>query len=86
MVQKYPALLVCAAALFAICAGLYGLPASQQLPAGGYDVPNSESMRAQQMLQDKFGVGGNPIYFTVTSQGGSPTPQPWRRGAGCLTR
>ncbi|EUA84041.1 MMPL family protein [Mycobacteroides abscessus] len=71
VVQKYPALLVCAAALFAICAGLYGLPASQQLPAGGYDVPNSESMRAQQMLQDKFGVGGNPIYFTVTSQGGA---------------
>lgn len=71
IVQKYPALLVCAAALFAICAGLYGLPASQQLPAGGYDVPNSESMRAQQMLQDKFGVGGNPIYFTVTSQGGA---------------
>lgn len=71
IVQKSPKLLVFVAALFAICAGIYGLPASQQLPAGGYDVPNSESMQAQQMLQDKFGVGGNPIYFTVTSQNGA---------------
>jgi len=71
LVRRSPGLVVGVTAVFTLLAGLYGLPASQKLPAGGYDVPNSESMRAQAVLHDTFGVGGNPIYFTVTSDNGA---------------
>ena len=69
--RRSPGLVVGVAAVFTLLAGIYGIPASQKLPAGGYDVPNSESMRAQAVLHDTFGVGGNPIYFTVTSDNGA---------------
>jgi RND superfamily putative drug exporter len=71
LVRRSPGLVVGVAAVFTLLAGIYGIPASQKLPAGGYDVANSESMRAQAVLHDKFGVGGNPIYFTVTSDNGA---------------
>nr|WP_280450850.1 hypothetical protein [Nocardia cyriacigeorgica] len=34
----------------ALAAGVYGLPAGLQLPAAGYDVPDSESARADRAL------------------------------------
>lgn len=66
-VRRSPRVLIGVAAVFTVCAGIYGLPASQRLPAGGYDVPGAPSLQAQRLLQDEFGVGGNPIFFTVTA-------------------
>ncbi|MGY2060653.1 MMPL family transporter, partial [Nocardia gipuzkoensis] len=56
--------------VFVIAAAVYGLPVSTQLPAGGYDVPNSESARAAQVLDETFGAGGSSLVFTVTSSSG----------------
>ena len=39
---------------------------SASLPAGGYEVPTSESARAERLLNDKFDAGGMSIVFAIT--------------------
>ncbi|MGK8520163.1 MMPL family transporter [Nocardia asteroides] len=56
------------------------LPAVNGLPAGGFDVPTSESMRAEQVLNDRFDAGGMPIVFTVSAEGGVDSPAARERG------
>ncbi|AVH25152.1 hypothetical protein C5E43_15160 [Nocardia cyriacigeorgica] len=58
----------------ALAAGAYGLPAGLQLPAAGYDVPDSESARADRALEEVFGAGGYTIVFTVTGESGVNSP------------
>ncbi|MBF6342510.1 MMPL family transporter [Nocardia cyriacigeorgica] len=58
----------------ALAAGIYGLPAGLQLPAAGYDVPDSESARADRALEEVFGAGGYTIVFTVTGESGVNSP------------
>ncbi|MEU7137880.1 MMPL family transporter [Nocardia sp. NPDC046473] len=55
-------------------------PALTGLPAGGFDVPVSESMRAEQVLNDRFDAGGMPIVFTVTAEAGVDSPAARDRG------
>ncbi|RDI66844.1 RND superfamily putative drug exporter [Nocardia pseudobrasiliensis] len=66
--------------VFVTAAAVYGLPVSAQLPAGGYDVPDSESARAAQVLDETFGAGGSSLVFTVTSPSGADSPQARTRG------
>ena len=63
---RYPRRILLGAALFVVAAGLFGVPASTSLPAGGYDVPGSESARAEHILEDKFDAGGMSIVFAIT--------------------
>ncbi|MFI5778089.1 MMPL family transporter [Nocardia sp. NPDC051570] len=71
-------------AAFVLAAAVYGLPVSAQLPAGGYDVPGSESARAAQVLDETFGAGGFSLVFTVTSPAGADGPQARARGLGVV--
>jgi RND superfamily putative drug exporter len=63
---RFPRHIVVGALLFAVAAGVFGIPVSASLPAGGYAVPNSESARAEALLSDKFAAGGMSIVFAIT--------------------
>nr|WP_246461109.1 MMPL family transporter [Nocardia transvalensis] len=73
------AVLACAFAVLVVT-GVYGLPASLQLPAAGYDVPDSQSDRADQALEREFGAGGYTIVFTVRTPAGVDSPAARQRG------
>lgn len=57
--------------MFCIGAAIYGAPALTRLPSGGYDVPGSESARAEALLGTAFNAGGLPIVFAVSSPAGA---------------
>jgi putative drug exporter of the RND superfamily len=63
---RFPRRIVVGALLFAVAAAVFGVPVSASLPAGGYEVPNSESARAERLLNDKFDAGGMSIVFAIT--------------------
>jgi putative drug exporter of the RND superfamily len=63
---RYPRRILLGAGLFFVAAGVFGAPVSTSLPAGGYDVPGSESARAERILEDKFDAGGMSIVFAIT--------------------
>nr|WP_269781706.1 MMPL family transporter [Nocardia bovistercoris] len=73
-----------AIALVTLFLGLGGvalaLPAINGLPAGGFDVPTSESMRAERVLDERFDAGGMPVVFTVTADAGVDSPAARARG------
>jgi putative drug exporter of the RND superfamily len=71
---RYPRRILLGAALFLVAAGLFGAPVSTSLPAGGYDVPGSESVRAEQILEDKFDAGGMSIVFAITGPADVDSP------------
>jgi RND superfamily putative drug exporter len=58
-----------AAALF-VLAGAFGVPASVELPAAGYDAPGTESARADHLLQTVFGTGGHVVVIAVRTPDG----------------
>lgn len=68
---RLPRTVVGAAMLFLVVAGVYAAPAATRLPSGGYDVPSSESARAEQILDERFRTGGLPVVFTVTDPAGA---------------
>lgn len=70
LAQSHPRRVIVVALLFLVlCAG-YGAPAMWKLPGGGQETPGTESMLANQVLDEKFAAGGSPIVFTVTSDDG----------------
>jgi RND superfamily putative drug exporter len=77
---RSPRRIVVAALLFAVVAAVFGIPVSASLPAGGYEVPNSESGRAERLLNDKFGAGGMPVVFTITGPADVNSPAVRVRG------
>jgi hypothetical protein len=58
---RYPRRILVVASLFLVAAGLFGAPVSTSVPAGGYDVPRSESARAERILEDKFDASGMSV-------------------------
>ena len=73
-VLRYPRRILWGAMLFLVAAGVFGVPVSTLLPAGGYDVPGSESVRAEEVLEDKFGAGGMSIVFAISGPGDVDSP------------
>ncbi|HZE16065.1 MAG TPA: MMPL family transporter, partial [Mycobacterium sp.] len=71
---RYPRRILVVASLFLVAAGLFGAPVSTSLPAGGYDVPRSESARAEHILEDKFDAGGMSIVFAITGPADVDSP------------
>ncbi|WP_433520502.1 MMPL family transporter [Nocardia pseudovaccinii] len=71
LARRYPRRIVGVTLLLTILAGVYGAAATWKLPAGGQDVPSSESVRADQILDEKFNAGGGmSVVLTVTSPNG----------------
>ena len=67
---RMPKRIIGGAALFLVVAAVYAAPVVTELPSGGYEVPASESVRAEKILDEKFQAGGLPIVFAVTTSDG----------------
>lgn len=65
--------------LILLAAGIFGAPVATELPAGGYNNPRSESMRAHEILTNQLHAGGIPIVFEITDPHGVDTPAARRR-------
>jgi RND superfamily putative drug exporter len=62
-------------ALILVAAAIFGLPVVKSLSAGGYQNPNSESARANQLLADKLQQGGMPLVVVVSAPDGVRNPR-----------
>lgn len=65
-----PKRIVAAAALVIVASAIFGLPVTKSLSAGGFTDPGSESVRASEILADKFNHSDLQLLITVTSDGG----------------
>lgn len=61
-------------ALAMIGAAVFGIPVIDQLSAGGFDDPHSESTRAGELLTQKFNQSDQQLVFAVTAPGGPSSP------------
>ncbi len=62
---------VAATIVFAVGAGAIGGGVAERLSNGGFDDPNSEAVRASDVLQDEFGVSNPNLVLLVTFDQGS---------------
>jgi RND superfamily putative drug exporter len=58
------------ALLVMVAAGIFGLPVTRTLSAGGFNDPSSQSAKAAALLADKFHQSDTDLIITVTSEGG----------------
>src|SRR5690349_14381207 len=58
-----------------VATGVFGIPVTKSLSAGGFQDPTSQSAKAKQMLADKFGEGGMQLVISVTSDDGAQSPE-----------
>ncbi|OMC13547.1 MMPL family transporter [Mycobacterium sp. SP-6446] len=65
-----PRRVIAAASLVVVAAAIFGFPVIQNLSAGGFRDPASESWHATQLLSDKFSQGDMQIVFAVSSDAG----------------
>ncbi len=72
---RAPRRIIVIALLVMVAAGIFGIPVTKSLSAGGFQDPTSESAQATQLLVDKFGQGDMQLLITVTSDGGAQSPQ-----------
>ena len=61
-------------ALLMLVAGVFAVPVTKSLSAGGFQDPSAESSRAAQLLTDKFGQSGMQLIFMVTAPDGVNGP------------
>jgi len=64
-----PRRILLAALLVMAGCGVFGIPVTQYLSAGGFQDPTSESASATALLVDKFGQGDMELVISVTSDG-----------------
>ena len=72
---KAPKRIIVIALLVMVATGIFGIPVTKSLSAGGFQDPTSESAKATQMLVDKFGQGDMELILSVTSDGGVQGPE-----------
>ena len=58
-----------------VATGIFGIPVTKSLSAGGFQDPTSESAQATKVLVDKFGQGDMELLISVTSEAGAQSPQ-----------
>ena len=75
MAIRAPKRIVVIALLVMVATGLFGIPVTEALSAGGFQDPTSESAKASQLLVDKFGQGDMELVLSLTSDGGAQGPQ-----------
>jgi RND superfamily putative drug exporter len=66
--------MIAVALLVMVGAGIFGIPVTKNLSAGGFQDPGSESWRAARLLSEKFGQGDMWIVIAVTSDAGIASP------------
>jgi uncharacterized membrane protein YdfJ with MMPL/SSD domain len=70
-----PRRILAVSALILVAAAIFGFPVAKSLSAGGFQDPNSESARANQLLADKFQQGGMPLVVVVNAPDGVRSPR-----------
>ena len=66
-----PRRIIAVALLVMVAAGIFGIPVTKSLSAGGFQDPTSESAQATKLLVDKFGQGDMQLVISVTSDAGA---------------
>ena len=66
--------MIAVALLVMIGAGIFGIPVTKSLSAGGFQDPTSESWRAARLLSERFGQGDMWMVIAVTSDAGAASP------------
>ena len=69
-----PRRIIAVALLVMVGAGMFGIPVSKSLSAGGFQDPTSESWQAARLLSEKFGQGDMQMVIAVTSEAGVESP------------
>ena len=69
-----PRRVLAASGVVLVAAAIFGLPVAKSLSAGGFQAPDSESARANQLLGERFGQGGMPLVVLVSSPDGAQSP------------
>ena len=72
---RAPKRIIVIALLVMVATGVFGIPVTKSLSAGGFQDPTSESAKATKMLVDKFGQGDMELIISVTSDGGAQSPE-----------
>lgn len=76
-----PRRVLAATVLLMVIAGVFAIPVTKSLSAGGFQDPSAESSRAGQLLIDKFGQSDMQLIFLVTAPGGLYSPAARAAGA-----
>src|SRR5262245_65999882 len=66
-----PRRIIAVALLVMVGAGIFGIPVTKSLSAGGFQDPTSESWQASRLLSEKFGQGDMQMLIAVTSDTGA---------------
>ena len=66
-----PRRIIAITALIMVACGVFGIPVANDLSAGGFQDPTSESAQATKVLIDKFGRGDMELLITVSSEQGA---------------
>ena len=69
-----PRRIIAVALLVMVGAGIFGVPVTKSLSAGGFQDPASESRQAARLLSEKFGQGDMQVVIAVTSDAGVKSP------------
>ncbi|WNG91792.1 MMPL family transporter [Mycobacterium sp. ITM-2016-00318] len=72
---RAPKRIIAIALLVMVATGIFGIPVTKSLSAGGFQDPTSQSAKAKQLLVDKFGQGDMQLVISVTSEQGAQTPE-----------
>nr|WP_241265953.1 MMPL family transporter [Streptomyces boncukensis] len=80
MTIRRPRLVLIVAVVGVVLMGAVGAGAFGKLQGGGYDDPSSQSSRATQTIEKKFGGETNLVLLVRPSQGGVDTPAAEKRG------
>jgi RND superfamily putative drug exporter len=75
MAIRAPKRIIVIALLVMVATGIFGIPVTKSLSAGGFQDPTSESAKAAQLLVDKFGQGSMQLIISVTSDGGAQSAE-----------
>ena len=70
-----PKRIVVIALLVMVATGIFGIPVTKSLSAGGFQDPTSESAQATKLLVDKFDQGDMELLISVTSEAGAQSPE-----------
>ncbi|RDH78262.1 MMPL family transporter [Mycolicibacterium moriokaense] len=70
MALNAPKRIIVIALLVMVATGIFGIPVTKSLSAGGFQDTTSESAKASKVLVDKFGQGDMDLIVSVTSDDG----------------
>src|SRR5689334_1109994 len=75
MAIRAPKRIIAISLLVMVATGIFGIPVTKSLSAGGFQDPTSQSAKAKQLLVDKFGQGDMQLVISVTSEDGARSAQ-----------